>query len=598
LLGYNIYYTNSVAGILWLVFASGGTVLFQALIHYLESDERWTTRRMGRVTIEADLGKAAGLLVVGLMLAGGLLPAISIAKVRSSLHELFDNPNRKNGLAESLGLQQTPMIGSNGIGSTAGGMGQAVTHAVGAGPHLSQDVVMYVTVEGYKPPPPPDVARYTNAPPPDVRYYWRLQTYAGYNGRDWFDDSLAPQAIPANRPFEVSLAALPVTEREVHQQVERVQQLNGALFFSGELVSVDQPAVASWRASNDLIDAQTNAVTYNAVSRLPYVTEAELRAAGTNFPVAIRSRYLSLPDNVPQRVRDLALNLTAHKGNLYDRAIAIQDYLRQFPYTVDVPGPPADREVSDYFIFDLKKGYCDYFATSMVVLARAAGLPSRLVTGYASGSYDYTTGRFVVVNADAHAWVEIYFPDIGWVEFEPTTNLTPIPHPGEVITPANAAAALPTPVAQAQAPVQNKFNFGALRTALQILGVLLAGLAVVAVLAPLEGWLLVFRPADLALTTIYSRLYRRGRAWGVDVKAGLTPNEFAAALSVRLEPLARYRRLAAALAILRADLEWLTGTYSRLLFSPRRPSRDEHLRAVRTWMRMQWNFFWLRLGRI
>ncbi len=79
-------------------------------------------------------------------------------------------------------------------------------------------------------------------------------------------------------------------------------------------------------------------------------------------------------------------------------------------------------------------------------MARAAGMPARLVTGYSSGTYDYNAHHFVVVDANSHAWPEIFFPGIGWVEFEPTTNLSPISHPGEDQNPANAITGLPTPV--------------------------------------------------------------------------------------------------------------------------------------------------------
>ena len=78
--------------------------------------------------------------------------------------------------------------------------------------------------------------------------------------------------------------------------------------------------------------------------------------------------------------------------------------------------------MADYFLFDLKQGYCDYYATSMVVLARAAGLPARLVVGYANGSYDHERAQYIVTENYAHSWVEIYFADIGWVEFEPTSS--------------------------------------------------------------------------------------------------------------------------------------------------------------------------------
>ena len=141
---------------------------------------------------------------------------------------------------------------------------------------------------------------------------------------------------------------------------------------------------------------------------------------------------MNLPDELPERVRDLAVRLTIDQPTPYDQVMAIQNYLRQFPYSLKVPGAPTDRDVADYFLFDLQKGYCDYFATTMAVMVRAIGIPTRLVTGFSSGTYDYNAHRFVVVQANAHSWVEVYFPGLGWVEFEPTSNLLPFPRPGEV----------------------------------------------------------------------------------------------------------------------------------------------------------------------
>ena len=78
--------------------------------------------------------------------------------------------------------------------------------------------------------------------------------------------------------------------------------------------------------------------------------------------------------------------------------------------------------MADYFLFDLKTGYCDYYATSMIVMARAVGLPARLVIGYANGDYDPVKAEYVIREADAHSWVEVYFAGAGWVEFEPTAS--------------------------------------------------------------------------------------------------------------------------------------------------------------------------------
>jgi transglutaminase-like putative cysteine protease len=437
------------------------------------------------------------------------------------------------------------------------------------------------------------VQLHINAPPPETRYYWRSQTYDQYNGHVWIANTSRTEEIAAGTPYHPTLVALQDNYRRVIQHIERLQTGGGTLFATGDLLSADQPSLASWRAANDLIGALTDADIYTTDSRVQYVSVDQLRAAGNNYPESVQ-RYLNLPDELPARVRDLALDLTIHQLNPYDRAVAIESYLREFPYSLDVPAPPANRDVADYFLFDLKKGYCDYYATSMAVLARAAGLPARLVVGYTSGSYDYEADRFVVREANAHAWVEIYFPGIGWVEFEPTASESPFPRPGETGTQDSSAAPLPT-LATGTAP----FDWGALRPLSKIFGMVLAGLAVLLLILlplPLESWQLYLRPADQAVKTIYRRLYQRGRAWGVLADAAHTPNEFALAFSARLERRAGNPRLAPIVSALRADLDRLTGLYTRLLFGQHSLTRDEHRQAVHTWAHLRRTLFRLQRG--
>ena len=248
-------------------------------------------------------------------------------------------------------------------------------------------------------------------------------------------DTSFSREMPASTPYYPELKILPGNYRLIHQHVERILFMDGALFASGELLDTDQSSIADWRIAGDLTFARTDANVYNADSRLQSASVAQLRAAGTNYPESIR-HYLELPNNIPERVRDLVTRLTLNQPTPYDQVMVIQEYLRQFPYSLKVPGVPSNREATDYFLFDLQKGYCDYFATSMAVMARLGGIPARLVVGFTSGTYDAESHRFVVVRANAHAWVEVYFPGIGWVEFEPTSNLPPIERLGEPAPPA------------------------------------------------------------------------------------------------------------------------------------------------------------------
>ena len=581
---YNVYYTNSKDGILWLVLTGGGWLLLQGLEHYLKGRKRWQAQQMGQTEIEPLLAGVTILLAAGLMLAGGLVPSISIKGISDTFQHIFQTQSNRT-LAESLGLQQTPVVF---LGTGSQGIGLSNTHTIGPGPQLSQEVLMYVSVDGYKPPPPIDVSIHTGTAKPDVSYYWRSQTYDAYNGQAWISNTFQSQPIAAGRPYYPTLATLPKNFRAVVQHVLRLQPMDGALFAAGDLLSADQPSVASWRAPGDLIYARTNANTFTADSRLPFVTAAELRLAGANYPAPIQN-YLSLPDELPGRVRDLTVRLTINQPTPYDQVLAIQDYLRQFPYSLQVPGVPGDRDVADYFLFDLRKGYCDYYATTMAVMVRAAGIPARLVTGFSSGTYDYNKDRFVVVQADAHSWVEVYFPGIGWVEFEPTPNLPPFPRPGETTSAQAPSPGLPTPVPPSESGGAG-IQWSVLRPSLVILEWLLVSLGLLLLIwrfLPFESWLLNLQPADKALTTIHRRLYRQGRAWGVPADAARTPHEFARAFSGQMERFTRQARLAPTVAALQADLDYLTGLYARLLFSPLPPTPQEHRQAVQNWIRLR-----------
>ncbi|EGD51981.1 transglutaminase domain-containing protein [Thermoanaerobacter ethanolicus JW 200] len=143
-----------------------------------------------------------------------------------------------------------------------------------------------------------------------------------------------------------------------------------------------------------------------------------------------RIRYLSYPATLlPERVKDLAYSITKDKKTLYDKVKAVEEYLRQYPYSLDVPPTPSDRDFVDYFLFDLKKGYCSYYATAMVIMLRTIGIPARYVVGFRMPSAPSSDGKYRITAANAHAWVEVYFDDYGWITFEPTPNYPSLEFP-------------------------------------------------------------------------------------------------------------------------------------------------------------------------
>jgi hypothetical protein len=121
-------------------------------------------------------------------------------------------------------------------------------------------------------------------------------------------------------------------------------------------------------------------------------------------------------------VRALAEDITKDYDNPYDKVTALEGYLRTIPYNELISAPPPGRDGVDYFLFDSRQGYCDYYASSLAVMARAVGIPGRLASGYTRGEYHSVSNVYRVRESNAHTWVEIYFPRYGWVEFEPTAS--------------------------------------------------------------------------------------------------------------------------------------------------------------------------------
>jgi transglutaminase-like putative cysteine protease len=216
------------------------------------------------------------------------------------------------------------------------------------------------------------------------------------------------------------------------------------IFVPGELESADRQIVVMQSQSAfgvskpvlqtvDQVTAASGRGAYRVQVEQSVASEAELRGDVVAYPPWIGA-YRGLPDGyrAPQTlrlVRDLAMQVTAGASNPYDRAVAIEQYLRtNFTYTLTPGAPPGGIDAEENFLFRSRAGYCQYFATAMADMLRSIGIPVRLVNGYGPGTYDDQRKRFVVRESDAHTWPEVYFPSYGWIPFEPTPDglYTPI----------------------------------------------------------------------------------------------------------------------------------------------------------------------------
>jgi len=162
--------------------------------------------------------------------------------------------------------------------------------------------------------------------------------------------------------------------------------------------------------------------TYNSIGSQSLASADDLRAADTEYPAWVSERYLQLPDSLPGRVGEEAQRVTTGAANPYDQALAVEAYLRGFPYNLQVETAPPKRDVVDFFLFDLKQGYFDYHSSAMTVMLRSLGIPARIAVGYALDPKDAKDGTYTVRKDDAYSWVEVWFPQYGWVEFNPTPD--------------------------------------------------------------------------------------------------------------------------------------------------------------------------------
>ncbi|KUP04364.1 hypothetical protein Q73_15955 [Bacillus coahuilensis m2-6] len=275
-------------------------------------------------------------------------------------------------------------------------------------------------------------------------HYWKVETKEVYTGKGWEsggETSLLSFEQEEDIPFKWETPNEGALTRV--EKVENVLKYNHIAYpYGAESVTIpDQDEIAfNYLLPKDKIAPVTpnqEAVTvdsYEVSYREPVYNLTDLQAA-TSESVTLSqefvAQYTQLPDTLPERVRELSASIVEGKETWWDQANAIEDYFRLNGYvyeTSDVPVPEEGQDYVDQFLFESLQGYCDNYSTSMVVLLRSAGIPSRWVKGFTEGEYNSSLENGVrlydVKNDHAHSWVEAYFPEVGWVMFEPTVGFT------------------------------------------------------------------------------------------------------------------------------------------------------------------------------
>ncbi len=578
----------------------GGMPMMFALARFHSLEQSWArsgTDYSGELRLDVGLVALAATLLV--LVLSPALPFITSQDLSRLFWRRFEEPYRQieQRVDRSLpGVQgRKSLVPASGVAE--GGLPRA--HLLGGRPELGKEIALRIQVRGVR---PGEVLR------------WRGQTFAIYTGVGWQNDEhLSPegqiaytvQQLAAGEPWTETQ---PAGRHAVLSSVQVIAASRAAIYSAGEPVSVDTPYQAFTRAPGELaaLAGAGYPARYTVLGAVSDQDAQALRSAGTTYSPVIKQLYLALPGDVPSSVKGLAAQLASNAPTPYDIALNIEAYLRKIPYSLDVPIPPKGRELVSWFLFDLKRGYCDYFASAMVVLAREAGVPARLAVGYAQGTYDPRSASYVVSELQAHTWPEIYFPAYGWVPFEPTpaeqtparSNLDlpagPV-SPPEGLTNMNSGLSELRQLADQRA--QQEVAQGWRRALL-----LVVNLLVLAWAAWCWRWRRPSGPPAEGPPAWYERLARWGARLGRPQQASETPREYAAALAaLAARDGAGARRSAWAAALVEQEAPQLAEAFESALFAPPEsrtatpPSANESRRWQPLWAALRRLWLAMRL---
>lgn len=267
----------------------------------------------------------------------------------------------------------------------------------------------------------------------DKKQYWRVETKDTYTSKGWEQSEAETTSKKMNlgemmMGEEVSMDNLKSAQLSLAEEflfiihpynLRMIDTIDDAEIYYDELTDK-----YTTRKNGKPFPLSAYHITFNEkIFNLQKLKEATLEDLELTEEL---KRYTQLPDTLPERVSSLAESITASSDSIYEKAKAIEQHFAQNDFTyerADVAIPTEDEDYVDQFLFDTKKGYCDNFSSSMVVMLRAVGIPARWVKGFAPGELTQSAEEekvYRVSNNEAHSWVEAYIPNVGWVPFEPT----------------------------------------------------------------------------------------------------------------------------------------------------------------------------------
>ncbi|MGO4890618.1 DUF4129 domain-containing transglutaminase family protein [Anaerobacillus sp. MEB173] len=263
-------------------------------------------------------------------------------------------------------------------------------------------------------------------------HYWRGEAMDFYTGKGW------EVSTESTGNSDINLYRSSVDTERLEAKIQMAEGKEYPhIFYPGQFVFIGTEG-RNFYPNTDLYTGkihiyedgqQVTLSQYTLIYDYPQFSLEALHNSNENDPSEIQDYYLQLPDDLPDRIYDLALEITEGLESRYEKAKAIEQYFfySRFQYeTVNVPRPNDNEDYVDQFLFETQRGYCDNFSSAMAVLLRTLDIPTRWVRGFTPGQLTETSADDVRVyevrNENAHSWVEVYFPDVGWVPFEPTVG--------------------------------------------------------------------------------------------------------------------------------------------------------------------------------
>ncbi len=312
------------------------------------------------------------------------------------------------------------------------------TVELGTGSQLTEEVIFEISANQRK--------------PSGIRYYWKGKSYDTFTNNKWESINDGEKLFETNENIPNVPDFATITKRTF--SIKTFKNL-GVLYAPLYPQKIDRPFKANYQnqLSNniDITSLALDKITfsgeiYQVENIIINPTIAQLRKSTQDYPEWVTNKYLQLPFKFSEKVSNLSLELTENKTNPYDKVEEITNYLREnITYNEQIPSPPIDQDIVEWFLFELKEGFCNYYATTEVLMLRSIGIPARISFGYAQGEQLDSTGtEFLVRREQLHAWPEVYFQGIGWVIFEPTTIQPSIQRdPGESFENGNTVTPFP-----------------------------------------------------------------------------------------------------------------------------------------------------------